>query len=178
MLSVTDKTLTLDENAQIEQKPLTDDNENIVHVKKYLIILIAIQLFVCVVILGFGSYSMIVHDSTGNSYSYGIELPVPVIALTIYYIFGLIVTYKQNHIGLIIFASIEVILLMGMCLLFGYILLVITALTIDFDITGRACGLIIFFGIVVAMKAFVMIITVKFSFNLAKLIDKNQYLAV
>ncbi|CAF3037279.1 unnamed protein product [Rotaria socialis] len=178
MPPATNKTLPLDENAQIEQKTLTDDNENIVRVKKYLIILIAIQLFLCVVTLGFESYSIIGQVSMGTSYSYGAESLVTVIALTIFYIFGLIVTYKQNRIGLIILASIEIILLIGMCLMFGYIILVITALLIAFGSTGQGYGVVIFFGIVIAVMAFVMIITVKLSFNLAKLIDKNQYLAV
>ncbi|CAF2377605.1 unnamed protein product [Rotaria sp. Silwood2] len=171
----TEKTMPLDEYEKIDQS-LSDENQNIVRIKKYLLILLLIQSFVCVVTFGVGFSSVLVKNSA--NISNGIRLLIPGISLTIYYIFGLAATYKQHRIGLLIFASIGVFLLIAACILFVYVTLVIMAVTLAYGVTSQGYAAIVFFGFFFAFMAFVMIMSLKFSFTLAKLIKANEYSTV
>ncbi|CAF0819784.1 unnamed protein product [Rotaria sordida] len=167
-----DITLPINGYEKIDQS-LSDHDQNIIRIKKYLLILLFIQLFVCIVTFGVGSSAILFGNSA--DISNGIRLLILGIVLTLYYIFGLVVTYKQHRIGLLIFASIGVILCIAICIFFGYIILVIRALTVAFNATSQAYSIIVLFGIFFVVMASAMIMSVKFSFNLAKLIKTNQY---
>lgn len=113
-----DKIKSVDEDENIVQSVPVDQNENIFNVRKYLLSLLFLQWvnsidtfyfeknlyltmqLVFAIILGFGIYSV----STGNAtnISSGIESLLPIIVLIIYYTFGLLVTYKQHRVGLLI----------------------------------------------------------------------------
>ncbi|CAF0896393.1 unnamed protein product [Rotaria sp. Silwood1] len=130
-----DNTLPLDGDEKIDQ-PLSDNDQNIIRIKKYLLMLLFIQWIVCVVTFGVGLFSALAENSANISNT--IQLLILGIVISIYYLFGLVATYKQHEIGLLIFASIGVIFFIAIFILFGYIILVITALTVAFQVTNQA----------------------------------------
>ncbi|CAF1096642.1 unnamed protein product [Rotaria sordida] len=119
MPSEIDKTSQIFENEKIDQS-LLYYHQKIVPIKKHLLILLFIQWFTCVVILGVESYLVFIGNAV--DISSGIQSLIPIFALTIYYLCGFIVTYEQHRIGLLIFASIGVIIFILICVWFGYII--------------------------------------------------------
>ncbi|CAF3626336.1 unnamed protein product [Rotaria sp. Silwood1] len=175
MPSETDKISPLDVNEKITQS-LLYHNLKIVPIKKYLLILLTIQWLTCIFILGVGSYSVFIRNAV--DISSGIQSLIPILFLAIYYVFGLVVTYQEHQIGLLIFTSIGVIIFIAICIWFGYIMLVITALTVGFGVTNQAYAVLAVFGILFVVVIFFMVTSLKFSYNLAKLISTNQYSTV
>ncbi|CAF1284572.1 unnamed protein product [Rotaria sp. Silwood1] len=154
MLLDTDKTLPMVEKEKLDQSS-PDHIQNIIRIKNYLLILLVIQWFTCIVTFVFGSYAILVSNS--NNVSVESKFLVLVMTLVIYYIFGLVITYQQHRIGLLIFASLGVIIFIVICILFGYIILAIIAISAVFGINGQPYALIIVLWIVFVMVAFVMV---------------------
>ncbi|CAF3513832.1 unnamed protein product [Rotaria sp. Silwood1] len=82
-----------------------DHIQNIIRIKNYLLILLVIQWFTCIVTFVFGSYAILVSNS--NNVSVESKFLVLVMTLVIYYIFGLVITYQQHRIGLLIVVCIS-----------------------------------------------------------------------
>ncbi|CAF4188395.1 unnamed protein product, partial [Adineta steineri] len=102
---------------------------------------------------------------------------IPVIALTLYYTFGLLVAYKQYRTGLFIFAIIGVILFIAISILLIYIILAITVLGFGNN-TNQVYEYIIFIVIFFILMTIVAILSLKLSFDLVKLLKTNEYTTV
>ncbi|CAF0969135.1 unnamed protein product [Rotaria sordida] len=163
-----DQILSANENEKLDQS-LSDNNHNIVCIKKNLFT----KLCICIFILVLGSYLVLVENKTDNSG--GLVSLVPVIAVVIYYLFGLVVAYKQHRFGLLIFALIGVILFIGLRIFIDYIILTIIVLSAALGFINHDHGNIVVFGILIVVVLFIMIVSLKFYLNLTKLIKTNQY---
>ncbi|UJR10694.1 hypothetical protein I4U23_014888 [Adineta vaga] len=114
-------------------------------------------------------------DSNLPNYKHEIQSLIPIIVMTFYYAFGLSVAYTQYRVGLIIFASIGMVLFVVVSLIFSYLILAITALGVGFGATNQSYELITFIIIIFAVMATIAILTLKLSFELAKFIKTYTY---
>ncbi|CAF1415140.1 unnamed protein product [Adineta steineri] len=170
-----DKTLSLDQSYNTKQS-FTDLNEqNGFNIRKFLLILLFAQWFICIVTLAVGIYAIYIANTVDISND--IKSLIPVIALTLYYTFGLLVAYKQYRTGLFIFAIIGVILFIAISILLIYIILAITVLGFGNN-TNQVYEYIIFIVIFFILMTIVAILSLKLSFDLVKLLKTNEYTTV
>ncbi|CAF0945375.1 unnamed protein product [Adineta ricciae] len=174
MPSEPDKISSLDQTESNESSlPSSNDNQRVNTTQKYLLIILFLQWFVCSVILGAGIHSVFYDESVNNTHD--VQSLMPMLVMTFYYTFGLSVAYTQYRVGLIIFASIGILIFVIVSFFFGYIVLAITALNIGFGTANQIYEVMIFIVLLFTIVATVAILTLKWSFDLAKSIGTYDY---